>query len=168
MAHGNTSITTFVWWCVQTYGGSQVPETSLRQEKAKDEGTFFIQSKLEIAVNGVKFCKESSSIENGQHNVLYWLPYFEFIPQNSDIVGVTSVQHRSDPVVISPSVEAQMIISSTIFMAHGNTSITTSECLHHLYDDAFKPMGALRYRKHPWGKRGVGMREISSSNPSWN
>ena len=41
------------------------------------------------------------------------------------------------------------------------------DLLHHLSDEAFKPMGALVYLNFPWGSRNVVSFELSSSRASW-
>ena len=62
---------------------------------------------------------------------------------------------------------AQMSVSSTIFLAHGIPLIRTSDWQHHSSDDAFSPMGALRYLNFPWGSKNVVILELASSSPSW-
>ena len=68
----------------------------------------------------------------------------------------------------SGSMDAHISVSSTIFLAQGSPRMITSDWQHHSSDDAFSPIGALKYRNFPCGRRKVVMRELSLSNPSWN
>ena len=56
---------------------------------------------------------------------------------------------------------AQMIVSSTIFLAHGSPCMIMSDWQHHSSDDAFSPIGALRYLNFPCGSRNVVIMELS-------
>ena len=58
---------------------------------------------------------------------------------------------------------AQISVSSTIFLAQGNPSIIASEWQHHSSDEAFRPIGALRYLNLPCGSKNVVIIELSSS-----
>ena len=68
--------------------------------------------------------------------------------------------------ISSSSVSAHTRMSTTIFRVHGRPSITMSDLLHHLSDEAFRPMGALVYLNFPWGSRNVVSFELSSSRAS--
>ena len=62
---------------------------------------------------------------------------------------------------------AQMIVSSTIFLAQGQPSIMASDFAHHSSEEAFRPMGALVYLNLPWGRGKVVRCDDSSSRASW-
>ena len=62
---------------------------------------------------------------------------------------------------------AQMIVSSTIFLAQGQPSIMASDLAHHSSEEALRPMGALVYLNLPWGSRNVVRCDDSSSRASW-
>ena len=62
---------------------------------------------------------------------------------------------------------AQMIVSSTIFLAERQPSIMASDFAHHSSEEVFRPMGALVYLNLPWGWRKVVRCEDSSSRASW-
>ena len=66
----------------------------------------------------------------------------------------------------SSSVSAQMIVSSTSFLAHGNPSTMMSDLQHHSSEEAFSPIGALRYLNLPCGRRNVVMSELFGSRAS--
>ena len=76
--------------------------------------------------------------------------------------------HLSSTMLIldqmSSAFVAHMIMSSTIFMHHSRPLTATSERRHHSSDDAFRPIGARRYRKRPCGRRNVVRYEDSSSS----
>ena len=72
--------------------------------------------------------------------------------------------HHSNTVPVritrSSLLSAQMIVSSTSFLAHGSPSTITSDMQHHLSDDAFSPIGALMYLNLPCGRINVVMNEL--------
>ena len=79
--------------------------------------------------------------------------------------------HRSNTVLVritrSSSLSAQMIVSSTSFLAHGSPSTIMSDLQHHSSDDAFSPIGALRYLNLPCERRNVVINELLGSRASW-
>ena len=62
---------------------------------------------------------------------------------------------------------AQMIVSSTIFLAHGSPCMIMSDWQHHSSDDVFSPICALKYLNFPWGSRNVLIIELSWFSPNW-
>ena len=47
------------------------------------------------------------------------------------------------------SIKGRIFVSSTIFMAYGRPAMMMSDCQHPSSEDAFKPIGALRYLNLP-------------------
>ena len=78
--------------------------------------------------------------------------------------------HHSNTVLVrmtrSFSLSAQIMVSSTSFLAHGKPSTMMSDLQHHLSEEAFSSMGALRYLNLPCGRRNVVMSELFGSRAS--
>ena len=87
-----------------------------------------------------------------------------------EIVILLALQRSSTVLVLitkSSSLSAQMIVSSTNFLAHGSPSTMMSDLQHHSSDEAFSPIGARKYRNFPCGSRNVVMNELFGSSASW-
>ena len=86
-----------------------------------------------------------------------------------DMVTLFSL-HCSNTVLLwitrSSSLSAQIMVSSTNFLAQGNPSPMISDLQQHSSDEAFSPIGALRYLNLPCGRRNVVMRELFGSSAS--
>ena len=86
-------------------------------------------------------------------------------------IVMLAVWQRSNTVLTlecsSWSDDAKMRVSSTTFLAQGSPQTMTSDWQHHLFDDALRPIGALRYQNFPSGKRKVVMKELFCSSASW-
>ena len=67
----------------------------------------------------------------------------------------------------SSSLLAQMMVLSTNALVPGRPSTIMSDLKHHLSEDAFSPIGALRYLNFPWGNKKVVMYELFGSKASW-
>ena len=121
-----------------------------------------------LCPDGFSFCGIRSNTlpaDNVSSKLNRISPIFSFL---QDIV-ILFVRHSSSPVIIllriSSYVDAHVIMSSTIFIALGNPSINFSECLHHSSEDAFRPIGALKYLHLPSDRRNVVRSELSLSRP---
>ena len=55
----------------------------------------------------------------------------------------------------SSSLLAQMMVLSTNALVPGRPSTIMSDLKHHLSEDTFSPIGALRYLNFPWGNKKV-------------
>ena len=80
------------------------------------------------------------------------------------------ILHRSNTKRVlmtrSSSLLAQIMVSSTNFLAQGRPSTIMSDLQHHSSEDAF--CSALRYLNFPWGNKNVVMYELFGYNASWN